>query len=120
MTTPISLLTQTTAVVKKFVTTDGRGTGGTTTVIAALQVTRPTSIDYNTAQRVGTTHRPVLESPFKYRMVLFEGDNDVQQGYVMQIDGNDYPVRHVEKWPFIRLGQMRMVAVLEYAPRGGL
>lgn len=120
MTTPISLLTNTTVVVKRFITTDGRSSGSTTTVIPSLEVTQPTAIDYNTAQRVGTTHRPVLESPFKFRMVLFEGDNDVQQGDVMEVAGNDYPVRHVEKWPFIRLGQTRMVAILEYATRGGL
>jgi len=117
MATTFSRLAQIEAKVLKYVTSAGHSTGGTTTVIETLKITQPVSIDYNTAQRVGTTHRPELQSPFKFRMVLFEGDQDVQQGYVMQIAGVNYPVRHVEQWPFIVLGQTRNVAILEYSVR---
>lgn len=117
MVSTLSHLTQTTAIVKRYTSVAGKGTGATSTIIESLKVTQATSIDYNTAQRVGTTHRPILESPFKFRMVLFEGDNDVRQGDIMTISGIDYPVRHVEKWPFIRIGETRMVAILEYAVR---
>lgn len=113
----MSFLTTVTASVARFIVTNGVGAGSTTVVIPTLKVTLPTSIDYNTAQRVGTTHRQILESPFKFRMVLFTGDNDVQQGDVMTISSINYPVRHVEKWPFVRLGQTRMVAILEYKVR---
>lgn len=117
MTSTFSHLALTTATVKRYVTVAGKGTGSTSTVIPTLKVTQPVSIDYNTAQRVGTTHRPVLQSPFKFRMVLFEEDNDVRQGDVMTISSVDYPVRHVEKWPFIRIGETRMIAILEYDVR---
>lgn len=118
MTAPIDLLTQVTASVERYDKVNGRSSGSTSVVIAELKVTQPTSIDYNTAQRVGTTHRPILQSPFKFRMVLFKGDNDVQQGDLVVINSTKYPVRHVEKWPFIRLGETRMIAILEYAVRG--
>jgi len=114
---PISFLTTVDASVKRYIVSNGVGAGSTTVVIPSLKVTQPTSIDYNTAQRVGTTHRPVLESPFKFRMTLFSGDNDVQQGDIMTISSVNYPVRHVEKWPFVRIGQTRMVAILEYKVR---
>lgn len=116
----IDYLTKVTASVKRVQRINGRSTGSTSTVIPTLSVTQPTSIDYNTAQRVGTSHRTILESPYKYRMVLFSGDNDVEQGDIMTISGVDCPIRHVEKWPYIVLGETRMVAILEYPVRGGL
>jgi hypothetical protein len=118
MTTFAKLLNHT-ASVKRYVRSSGRGSGSSTVVIPSLSITQPVSIDYNTAQRVGTTHRTILNEPFKFRMVLFEGDNDVQQGDVMTIDAGstEYPVRHVEQWPFVVAGQTRMVAILEYDVR---
>lgn len=106
-----------TAKVLKYVTTNGRGMGSTSTVIEELKVTQPVTIDYNTAQRVGTTHRPILQSPHKFRMVMYEGNQDIQQGYVMEINNTRFPVRHVEEWPLIRLGETRNVAILEYEVR---
>lgn len=105
------------ASIKKYLYTSGHGTGSTSTHIPSLKVTQPVTIDYNTAQRVGTTHRPILQSPHKFRMVLFEGVHDVDQGMVMTIAGTDYPIRHVEEWPLISLGETRMVAILEYETR---
>lgn len=119
MTSPMDRLTTITVQVKRHLKTDGKS-AGISTVIPSLEVTQPTSIDYNTAQRVGTTHRPILQSPFKFRMVLFNGDHDVQQGDFMVINSIDCPIRHVEKWPYIVLGQTRMIAILEYPVRGGL
>jgi len=54
-------------------------------------------------------------------MVLFENDRDVQQGDVMTINAGstEYPVRHVEKWPYVLAGETRMVAILEYDVRDG-
>ena len=106
-----------TAIVKRYVIVAGKGVGSTTTVVPELAITPPANIDYNTAQRVGTTHRPILESPYKFRMVLFEGVQDVEQGDIMTINSVDYPVRHVEDWTLIGAAQDRMIAILEWKVR---
>lgn len=109
----LTKLLSTTAVVKRYTAVGGVRTGSTETLIAALPITPLTSIDYNTAQRVSTTHRPMLQSPYKFKMVLFEGDRDIKQGDFMVIDGINLAVRHIEQWPYITPNEKRMVAILE-------
>jgi len=85
---------------------DGKRTGDMTTV-ATVNILPPSPASSDVIRRMA------LDTPTKLLITYFQADTslEVKEGYIMEIDGQEYPIKPSNRWPFN--GRVTYEVVLE-------